>query len=220
MIKACIFDLDGTILNTLSTITYYVNRSLEKNGFSPITEDECRSIVGDGARVLLRRAYALRGVYDEELVEGYLKDYLLDYDSDPYLYTAPYEGIREVISALRRAGVLLAVLSNKQDSATVSAVRHFFGEDFALVRGGVDGVPLKPAPDAAFSMLKELGALPEEVAYVGDSEVDVKTAAAFGAGLPIAVLWGFRSSEQLKKAGAETLVSSPSELLAYIEEKR
>ena len=216
MIKACIFDLDGTLLDTLSTITYFVNRSLLRSGLAPIGKEECKSIVGDGARVLLRRAYALRGVTDADAVEEYLKEYLADYDSDPHRLTTPYDGIAEAVGRLMDAGIKVAVLSNKQDSATLSAVRHFFGDAFTLVRGGRDGVPLKPAPDAAYAMLNALGVSAEEAAYVGDSEVDVKTAAAFGAGLPVAVLWGFRTERQLREAGAKIFVRHPSELVDLI----
>ena len=218
MIKYCIFDLDGTLLDTLDTITYYVNETLTAHGISPVVREECSRFVGRGAKNLIKSALEYRGVTDTEIHEALLSEYLGKYNSNPYHLTRPYEGIEELISSLNKAGLTLAVLSNKQQSATQDAVAHFFPDGgFVRVYGGRDGIPLKPSADAVLPILEELGAQPCECAYIGDSEVDVKTALNFGAALPIAVLWGFRTRDELLDAGASRFVSTPVEIISEIE---
>ena len=148
MIKCCIFDLDGTILNTITTITRFVNKTLQKFGYPNITEDQCKYFVGNGARLLITRTLAHFGVTDEKTVDTVLDAYDRDYKSDPYYLTAKYDGIDELLSGLHRAGIRLAVVSNKQDRIAKDAVAHFFPDTFDLVVGSKDGVPLKPAPEA------------------------------------------------------------------------
>ena len=219
MIKYCIFDLDGTLLDTLDTITYYVNETLTAHGISPIVREECSRFVGNGARRLIKSALEYRGVTDEPFSEAILSEYLGRYNSNPYHLTRPYEGIERLVAELVEKGIKLAVLSNKQHSSTCDAIAHFFPEgSFTLVYGGRDSLPLKPSAEAVVPILSELGAEPSECAYVGDSEVDVKTAINFGAALPIAVLWGFRTREELRSAGAVRFASSPSEILTMISE--
>ena len=130
MTKLCIFDLDGTVLSTMSTINYFVSRALTRCGLPAITDEECSGFGGNGARKLITRAFAYRGVTDEETVERALADYLADYDSDPFHLTVPYEGIVDMLSAIREQGIKIAVLSNKQDPSVKSAVGHFFGGQF------------------------------------------------------------------------------------------
>ena len=185
MIKCCIFDLDGTLLNTLETIKYYVNITLEKYGYSPISTEECRSFVGSGARVLMTRAFAARGGISPELFEAAFAEYLADYDASPYHLTEKYEGIDRLISALSARGIKLAVLSNKQDISTCKAVGHFFADAFDTVHGGREGVPLKPDPDGCYEIFAELGCSPDECVYIGDSDVDVLTGKNMRAALNI-----------------------------------
>ena len=215
MIKCIVFDLDGTLLDTLDTILYYVNKTFEENGVEPITLDECRLFVGNGARRLLERALNSRGAYSKELFDKIFTEYNAAYNAEPYYLTRPYDGIVEVINTLRARGLKLGVLSNKPDFATRAAAHHFLGDAFDLVRGGIDGVALKPMPDAAFAMLDELGVAPEETAYVGDSDVDVLTAKNFSPALFVSVLWGFREREELLALGAENFAESTDELIKY-----
>ena len=215
MIKCIVFDLDGTLLDTLDTILYYVNKTFEENGVEPITRDECRLFVGNGARRLLERALNSRGAYSKELFDKIFTEYNAAYNAEPYYLTRPYDGIVEVINTLRARGLKLGVLSNKPDFATRAAAHHFFGDAFDLVRGGIDGVALKPMPDAAFAMLDELGVTPEETAYVGDSDVDILTAKNFSPALFVSVLWGFREREELLALGAENFAESTDELIKY-----
>ena len=219
MIKCCIFDLDGTLLATLETIRFYVNRTLEKYGYSPISTEECRRFVGSGARVLMTRAFDSRGGISTELFEEALAHYLADYDASPYHLTEKYEGIDELIAWLRDKGIKLAVLSNKQDISTRAAVKRFFGDAFDIVHGGREGVPLKPNPEGCFQILSDLGFSPSECAYIGDSDVDAVTGKNMGAHLNISALWGFRTKEELISAGAESFAASPIEVIEIIKKE-
>jgi phosphoglycolate phosphatase len=217
MKKYCIFDLDGTLLNTLSTITYYLNGAITPLGATPVSEEECKYFIGDGAANLVRRALTSRGLYSEESFPDILKSYKNAYDSAPLYLTEPYPGITELIDWLCREGVTLAVLSNKPNEATVAVVREFFGDKFAYVQGGMDKIPLKPSPEAPLRLASLMGANPCEVAFIGDTAVDIETAKNMGAALAVGVSWGFRSEYELKEAGADVIVASPSLLYEVLK---
>ena len=213
MIKYCIFDLDGTLLNTIRSITYYVNKTLASFGIDPITEDECKIFVGDGARKLIERSLLSKGIISEEINERVLLKYNADYDADPYYLTEPYPGIPELLASLRQRGLVLGVLSNKPDPTAVSVVRRFFGDTFAFIAGGKDGVPLKPDPTSVNAMLSEMGGTPSALAFIGDTAVDIKTAKNAGAHLSVGVSWGFRDKSELERAGADVIVDSALDIL-------
>ncbi len=217
MIKCCIFDLDGTLLNTLGTIRYYMNQTLTGQGIAPVTEEECRSFVGSGARQLMHRACLSRGVEDASLEELMLTEYMAAYDNGPYHLTEKYGGIDELIGTLKARGIKLAVLSNKPDFATRMAVAHFFCNSFDAVHGGRDNIPLKPAADGCAEILSELGLSPNEAVYIGDSDVDFFTGENMGAAVNISVLWGFRTQEQLLKAGAHTFAYKVPDIINIID---
>lgn len=210
-IKCAVFDLDGTLLNTLDTIHHYLNLTLEKYNLPHVSLDETRAMVGDGARLLISRAMG-EAAADRELYDRVFRDYNAAYNADPYYLTEPYDGIPELLGRLLGQGITLAVLSNKPDTAVKLAVEHFFSGLFTAVQGGVDTTPLKPDPTALLNMLSALGFTPDETAYIGDSEPDVLTAKNAGVAFPIAVTWGFRTSEQLVSAGATKLINHPSEI--------
>ncbi len=212
MIKLCIFDLDGTLVNSLKTITYYMNRTLTKHKIDPITENECQYFVGSGARNLMKRALLSRGIDNEKILEELLAEYNADYDSAPYYLSEVYPDITELLRSLKARGIALAVASNKPDFATREAIKYFFGDLFSFVRGGTSDMPLKPAPDIVYHIGEKLCAAPCQTAYIGDSDVDVKTAKNAGVALPIAVLWGFRTASELKAAGAEIFASYPADI--------
>jgi len=217
MIKYCIFDLDGTLLNTLDTITYYVNRSLEREGLEAASREECRLAVGNGAGELIRRIYMQRKSLSKLQLARVLEDYKKDYNKNALHLTRAYPGVPELIEKLREGGITLAVISNKQDGGVQPVVRKFFGDAFTVVRGGRDGVPLKPAPDAPLAVCREIGAEPCEVAFIGDTQVDINTGKNMGAALTIGVAWGFRDRAELEAAGADNIVVSAEEIISIIQ---
>ena len=219
-IKCAVFDLDGTLLNTIKTIEYYLNLALLKNGLGSIDETACMSFVGDGAAMLIHRALGSLGADNRENFERVFRDYNEAYDQNPYYLTEPYSGITEVISYLGSRGIKMAVLSNKPDFATKAAVRYFFGDSFDLVLGGRENTPLKPSPDALFYIMSELSVTLDEVLYVGDSEVDVMTAKNAGIGNALFVTYGFRSRDQLVEAGAVLLSDDTLGIIEYIKTVR
>lgn len=215
-IKCAVFDLDGTLLNTIKTINYYLNFALNQNGYGSIDEATCASFVGDGAVKLIQRALAHLGIYDEGVFDRVFTDYNTAYNADPYYLTVEYDGISEMLSALSSEGVILAVLSNKPNFATCAAVDRFFGDTFTAVSGAKEGIRLKPYPDSLLAMLSVLDVQCEETVYIGDSEQDILTARNASVGDCVSVTWGFRSIEQLTAAGAKRLVDNPRDLLDFI----
>ncbi len=212
MIRACMFDLDGTILDTIGTITHYTNLTLRKYRLPAVSEEACKYHVGNGARLLIERAFSSVGEGDPAIHAAALADYNRAYDAAPAYLTRPYAGITDALAALREAGLRILVLSNKPERATVPLVRSFFGELIDTVHGGREGVPLKPDPTAARRMLAELGISPEECAYFGDTNTDMQTGRALGAALTVGVTWGFRKKEELLEAGAELLLHDPRDI--------
>ena len=219
MIKAVIFDLDGTILNTIVTITYFVNQTLQKHGISPINEEECKMFIGDGARKLIERALASKGIADSETLEKILPEYNAAYDADPFYLTEKYEGIDKLLGELKKRKIKLALLSNKPHSTTVSAAEHFFPEIFSEIFGGRAGVPLKPDPRAADDLFKSLGVRADELIYIGDSGVDMQFGRAIGAAFSLGAGWGFRGTDELLKNGADRVFESPYNMEKFICEK-
>lgn len=216
MIKCCIFDLDGTILDTISTITYFVNETLSNHGIDGITVEECKYFAGDGARNLIKRSLLSKGIDDDERTERIFKEYKTIYDENPLHLTTVFDGIREVLYELSSKGIRLAVLSNKPDTAVKNIINHFFAGMFDEAVGAMEDVPLKPDPVSAINLLKRLGIKESETAWIGDTSTDIKTAKNLGARLSIGVLWGFRKREELSAAGADVIVSTPDEILREV----
>ena len=204
-----LFDMDGTILDTLEDLTASLNAALAEAGFPARTCDEVRSFVGNGLRRLIER-----GVPEntpEDVVDRVFDYHCAYYGAHCADHTRPYAGIPELLERLKGRGVRLAVVSNKADPAVQELSKKYFGDLFDLSVGERPGVARKPAPDSVLCALKTLGSDRANAIYIGDSEVDVATAK--NAGLPcIAVDWGFRSREALVAAGASIVVSSPAEL--------
>lgn len=216
MIRAIIFDLDGTILNTIVTITHFVNQTLQKYNISPITEEECKRFIGDGARKLIERSLKSKGALTEELLDKILPEYNASYDQSPYHLTERYEGMMELLSALRARGIKLGVISNKPHPTTISAAEHFYPCIFDVILGGREGVPLKPSTLAAEAMLRELSVTADEVIYVGDSGVDMTFGKAFGAAHTLGAGWGFRGKDELLSAGADCVFMDAPSMEQYI----
>lgn len=218
MYKVYIFDLDGTLLDTLTDLAASTNYALRKHGMPEHSIDDVRRFVGNGVRKLMERAVpdgADNPLFDEAFAT--FRQHYMEHSLDT---TRPYDGIPETLAALKARGCRLAVVSNKMMAATQELCRHFFPDtiEVAIGEDEAHGIRKKPAPDTVFEALKILGVSRVEepdglsAVYVGDSDVDIQTAA--NAGLPcISVLWGFRDRDFLIQHGAETFISAPSELL-------
>jgi len=209
--KAAIFDLDGTLINSIEDIADCANAVLSHHGLPANTTERFKELVGDGFANLVRKI-----IPQEELTPERLKLFIEQY-RDLYSQhwnkkTKVYSGIAELLKDMSDAGIKLAVLSNKRDDFTKRCVSWFFPEiQFAEVRGEREGTPLKPAPDAAVEIAAKLNVSPEECVFIGDSEIDIETAKR--ANMPsIGVLWGFRSRAILENAGANLIVSRPDEI--------
>lgn len=206
--KAVLFDMDGTLLDTLADMAAAVNHILSVHGYPLRTVEEVRAFVGNGARKLMERA--LPPDVTGDAFEALLEEYRQWYEAHACVKTAPYPGVPAVLAALHRAGVRCAVVSNKPDGATRELAARFFPGLPAF--GQQDGIPAKPAPDMVYHALAELGVEASAAAYVGDSGVDV--ALARNAKLPlVAVSWGFRGREALEEAGAALVVDDAATLL-------
>ena len=214
--KACIFDLDGTLTNTLESMTYSVNLTLKEMGLSQITKDQCRMFVGNGARVLIEESLKVSGDPKASRIEEGMKIYGRIFDQNCTYHVTPYEGIPEMLKALKDRGIHLAVLSNKPDRQTVKVVKEIFGDNiFDYAQGQKDGIRRKPAPDGVWYLMEQMQVSKEEFLYIGDSEVDAATGK--NAGLKtIGVLWGFRDRKTLETAGADHLIERPEELLQFV----
>ena len=207
-----IFDLDGTLLDTLGDLAAATNYALRQHGMPEHSIDDVRRFVGNGVRKLMERAIP-DGAHnpDFEATFATFRQYYMQHSLDT---TQPYEGISETLAALKAKGCRLAVVSNKMMAATQELCQHFFPDtiEVAIGENEAAGIRKKPAPDTVFAALDALGEGKGNAVYVGDSDVDIQTAA--NAGLPcISVLWGFRDKAFLTENGAKTFISTPSELL-------
>ena len=214
--KACIFDLDGTLTNTLESMTYSVNLTLKEMGLSQITKDQCRMFVGNGARVLIEESLKVSGDPKASRIEEGMKIYGRIFDQNCTYHVTLYEGIPEMLKALKDRGIHLAVLSNKPDRQTVKVVKEIFGDNiFDYAQGQKDGIRRKPEPDGVWYLMEQMQVSKEECLYIGDSEVDAATGK--NAGLKtIGVLWGFRDRKTLETAGVDDLIDRPDELLQFV----
>ena len=217
MIKACIFDLDGTLLNTLDTITYYVNKALQKHNMRSLDSCEVVKCIGHGARYLIEKCMRLVGGYTTpEFFEEVFADYKRAYDADTSYLTEAYPGVTELIGRLRLGGVKLGILSNKPEGATRAVAEQFFGGAFDLVCGALEGYPLKPDPTRLNMMIAELSLDKSEVAYFGDMATDIETGIRAEVGRVFGVGWGFQSGEELKRLGALAVFDNPMEITEVI----
>lgn len=208
-----VFDLDGTLLNTLDDLATAVNYALRHHRMPERSTDEVRRFVGNGVRKLVERAVP-EGTA-QQLTEEVLATFQAYYLAHSLDTTRPYPGIPEMLAALRRRGCRIAVVSNKFDAATKALCTHFFPDSVEVAIGEheAQGIRKKPAPDTVMEALRQLGVPREGAVYVGDSDVDVATAR--NSGLPcISVLWGFRDRDFLTAHGATTFVITPEEILS------
>ncbi|MCP4847741.1 MAG: HAD family hydrolase [Verrucomicrobiaceae bacterium] len=213
-IDLVIFDLDGTLLDTIEDLGDSVNEVLRSRQLPEHSYNDYREYIGDGMEMLIRRALPTEFASDPEVFSAVLEDYQAAYGRNWNNKSGPYEGIPECLESLSRQGVKLAVLSNKPHHFTRLCVSELLpGIAFAEVCGDREGIARKPDPGGALAIADELGAASDRTLFAGDTDVDIFT--AVGAGMvPVGVLWGFRSENELREAGARHLVAHPDEIVS------
>ena len=213
--SSVIFDLDGTLLDTIEDIALTMNLVFGRRGFSPFSIADCMRMVGDGMEVLVRRA--LPGGFDDEVLVGEIvQEYREAYNRVWRDHSRPYPGVLELLEGLKARGVRSAVLSNKSHPFTEIMTRELLPFDFDVVLGALPGVPFKPDPAAALRIAADMGLPPAGFVFVGDTDIDMETARAAGM-YPAGALWGFRDAANLKAGGAEVLLASPGDLLRLFD---
>jgi len=216
-IEAIIFDLDGTLLDTINDIALCANMVLDDWGCPVHSVETYTELVGDGLTNLARKVLPPTRRSLQE-VDDFVQAYRVHYQDRWNETSTAYPGIPEMLDELAKRGIPLAVLSNKRDDFTQVCVDHYFSScSFRYVRGEQSGVPIKPYPQAALEIARSLGVDPARCLFVGDSEIDIKTGLHAGM-TSVGVLWGFRSRETLEEAGAQILLSHPRELLMLLKE--
>jgi phosphoglycolate phosphatase len=207
--KAVLFDLDGTLANSLFDLADSVNHVLSAHGFPVHPTESYKYFAGDGIAKMIRRAMPQN---EGEKTHKILQDEFMEYYSKHYVdKTVAYNGVNELVSRLKEKGIKVAVVTNKAQEAAEKVVEKLFGNVFDIVMGLRPGIPAKPDPTSVFMVMEELCVKPEECAFVGDTSMDIAVGVNSGA-YPIGVLWGFRELEELKEAGAKAFVKNAKEL--------
>ena len=209
-----IFDLDGTLLDTIEDIAEASNRVYGTRGLAPFSIEEMKQLVGEGAEELVRKVFAARGLPPLSDVDmaAVIRDYRREYERGWRVHSHPYAGIPEPLDGLARHGIKTAVLSNKAQMFTELMTAELLAPHrFDIVRGALPGVPLKPDPAPALAIAAELGIPPANCAFVGDTSIDMRTARAARM-FAVGALWGFRTAEELQSSGADILLASPTDL--------
>lgn len=210
--KAVLFDLDGTLLDTLEDIARSVDSVLVKHNFSTHTLDDYRNFISDGITMLITRSLP-EDNRDEETINECVDEFREAYSHGWNKKTKPYDGVIKTLEKLATENLKIAVLSNKTHDFTIKCVNEFFPNiPFDFVLGQQTGIPPKPDPTGAMQISKNMGLLPNQILFVGDSAADMKTATATGM-FPVGVLWGFKTVEELRRSGAKTLIEHPKEIL-------
>lgn len=216
MIKAVLFDLDGTLADSLIDLADGVNRALKAKGYPTHEVEAFKYFVGDGIPKMIERALPPEHRTSDEVNE--IKDVFLPYYAVHYAdNTYAYEGMPELVNTLKSQGFIVAVVTNKEQAMANEVVTSLYGDVFDLIFGKRDGIPAKPDPTAALMAMEELGVTPNECVFIGDSGMDVATAVNSGA-VPVGELWGFRKENELLENGAKYIINKPEELLDIIEE--
>lgn len=213
MINTIIFDLDGTLLNTLEGLKNSTNFALKKFNSPEITLEQTRSFVGNGVRKLIERAIP-NGEQNPDF-EKCLNTFKEHYSKTMYQKTVAYDGIEDMLTELKKRGIKTGVVSNKFDTAVKELCKNYFDGLIIVAIGESPNVRKKPAPDSVLKAMKILGAKPENTLYVGDSDVDIQTAKNSNL-KSVGVTWGFRDRELLEKEGADFIINTPCELLELI----
>ncbi len=214
-VRAAIFDLDGTLLDTIEDLTDSMNAALSALGFPALTIDDCKTLVGDGLSTFIRRALPEAQRDNPESVRRLLEAMRAEYRLRCAVKTRPYPGIPEMLAGLASRKIPLAVLSNKPHASTLMIIAHYFPETvFRAVLGARETVPIKPDPAGALEIAALLGLPPGEILYLGDTNTDMQTAQSAGM-FGVGALWGFRTAAELRDAGARALAARPEDVLNW-----
>lgn len=214
--RAVLFDLDGTLIDSLADIAHATNRTMQAHGFPPHPVDAYKHMIGDGVRKLILRALPDDRRTDTALVDQCIATYSADYGQHWNIHTCLYPGIAEMLDGLASANLRLTLLSNKPDAFTQLCARHYLAKwHFDIVMGAGAQFPNKPDPAAALDIARRLNLTPQQFLYLGDMPVDMQTATNAGM-TPVGATWGFRTAEELKAAGARHIATCPTDLLALI----
>lgn len=214
--RAVIFDLDGTLSDSIASIKYSADKALGEFGYGPFSEAQYKYFVGDGAANLIRRALAAGGDRELSRFEEVFARYQDIFKVYCMYQVKPYEGIRELLAVLKERGLKIAVLSNKPHANTLDVIETLFGKDcFDVIQGQTEGLAIKPSPEGVFRILGEWNMMPGDVLYLGDTATDMKTGKGAGA-FTLGALWGFREREELVEGGADALIEHPLQLLEYL----
>lgn len=216
MKKAVIFDLDGTLSDSIHSIKKCGDEALAPLGFGPFPIEEYKYFIGDGAANLVKRALNASG--DTELVhfdETYAR-YIEIFREGCMYKVKPYDGIPELLEALKKRDIAIAVLSNKPHAETIHVIETLFGKDtFTVIQGQKENVAIKPSPEGVFQILEQLHLTVDDILYLGDTGTDMKTGKSAGA-FTVGALWGFRKREELEENHADAVIEHPLELLQYL----
>ena len=219
MIKAVIFDLDGTLLNTLNALSFCISKTMKHFGLKEIDIEHTRYFVGEGAKKFVDRALIYNGDTDLKLANEAYKVYDEIFAVDCLKDVKPYEGITKLLNSLKAMGIKSVVLSNKSQLGVEKNINEIFGAGvFDLIYGERAGIPKKPDPTSLNMIIEELGLSKPEILYVGDTATDMKTALRAGV-TSIGVLWGFRDEVELRENKADYIINNPSEILEIIKER-
>ena len=211
-IKACIFDLDGTLADTVESIAYSCNEALAAVGLGPLPINDYRYYAGDGAKVLVERAMKAAGAKDMDDLESVFEIYNGFFKKDCTYKVSVFDGMLPTLKKLKASGIKIAVLSNKPHDRAVDVINKLFGEGFFdMVQGQTESIRRKPAPDGAVMIAENFGVKPEECLYMGDTNTDMMTGTSAGM-YTVGVLWGFREREELLENGTDAVIEKPQEI--------
>lgn len=216
MKAAVVFDLDGTLSDSIHSIKYCADQAVAGFGYGPFSEQQYKYFVGDGAANLIRRALAAGGDEEGTHFEEAFSKYREIFRENCMYQVEPYEGIRELLEALKTKNIKIAVLSNKPHAETVNVIETLFGEGyFDVIQGQKENLAIKPSPEGVFQILEQLGLTADDILYLGDTSTDMKTGKNAGA-FTVGALWGFREKEELEANHADAIIGHPLELLDYL----
>lgn len=218
MIKLCIFDLDGTTVDSLRSIAYFANETLSSFNIEPFDIDDFRHLAGGGAKKLMTNILTARSM-DASILDDLVSDWLSRYEKRPFYLTEPYPDIDQMLAALKGLGIITTIVTNKSQRVAASIIDHAFGKPGVLIDASVSehpGMKLKPAPDELLNLCEKYSVSPIEAMYIGDHAIDMKTGKNAGV-TACGVTWGFHARDELTAAGADIIADTPNDIVEYVK---